>query len=247
MDNYLKRFKSQNYDFVTFYESNIRLDFKLRQHKKHVREAQGSSTSSSTTITPSRPGIIYTGHFTPQFLDLSDTHHCYKMTVMREAVDRVVSAFYYYNFSSDWSSCLHKNREDLCPHFWNYQNDVVRLLSNQTKTWNSYDTREYKILQPNVTSLKAAKRFLESLDLVCFMDQLEHCRERVLQLLHIEPHQGMLQHPQNTSISKGIDHQNKNSRRRPVNTSLWRKLQDLNSLDVELYNWARRRYSFLER
>lgn len=40
--------------------------------------------------------IIHTGHITPQFLTLSGTHHCYRMTVLREPVSRVVSLFYYH-------------------------------------------------------------------------------------------------------------------------------------------------------
>lgn len=172
---------------------------------------------------------IHAGHFTGQFASLTHTEHCYAMTILRKPVDRVISAFYYHKHRTpEWEACLDNDRK--CRHAFQYHNDMTRQLSNQTETWNTYDEDVFGLLSPDETSLEAAKSFLSTMDLVCFLDEFDQCCERLMDLLQVEG----LRIPPKRNANR--------ARPQELNATIMERIQYNNQLDAQLYEWAERQF-----
>jgi len=175
---------------------------------------------------------IHIGHMTPRFEAKTNTSKCYKMTLLREPVDRVMSAFYYHKHrTEEWPSCFQLR----CRLWHEYINDVVRRFASFGTAWNSYQTKKYlsgddkeKGVKPE--ALEAAKATVADFDFVCFLDSLPDCIRDIAKALNVP----------NFEIE---DHfVNKNRKRLPVDAKTQQQISEANYMDVALYNWARQRF-----
>jgi len=117
-------------------------------------------------------GVVHEGHITPLYESLTDTRQCAKLTVLRDPVDRVVSAFRSHphtNHSIDvLRACLattttppqQQHRTTTtgdgphfvtsagpCPWDFEYRNDVTRRFANRGRWWNSFERDRYLLQQ----------------------------------------------------------------------------------------------------
>jgi type II secretory pathway pseudopilin PulG len=177
-----------------------------------------------------REKVIHTGHFTPVFLKETATQNCLTVTMLREPIDRVVSAFYYHNHTtSEWESCL--KHDTLCQYARYYQNDVTRLFSANV-TWNAYNYEAYLAERVDREHLKRAQQFLMDTDLVCFLDQFDDCKRELLAMANLTG---------TVSPSAGPEGQkrvNVGKKRETITAATRSKIELVNSLDIELYKWA---------
>ncbi|KAL3769700.1 hypothetical protein ACHAWO_013571 [Cyclotella atomus] len=131
------------------------------------------------------------GHFTTLlFEEEPKFRQCFTMTVLREPVDRAISAFFYHGHRKrEINKCLHaatikhrevsiKGRRHLrgvlldqerirnkkarsCRANWQYSNDMTRRLAGSSDTkWNTRAESKYRVVQPNKTHLEDAKKKL---------------------------------------------------------------------------------------
>lgn len=160
------------------------------------------------------------------------TQQCLTVTILREPIDRVISAFYFHKHdTSEWNDCLLPKSTPDCKFGAQYQNDVVRLFSNHHATWNSYDYEKYTAAPVTRQSLHAAQQFLVDTDLVCFLTDLPACLENMKRLLPADNVDAV------TTDTLSVRNVN---RKRParVSNATMNAVRAANQLDVELYAWA---------
>ena len=172
--------------------------------------------------------VVHIGHLTSTFEQKTQTQHCAKLTLMREPVDRVVSAFYYHKHNeSDWTDCF----DSQCRLWWEYTNDVTRRFTNNLPTWNSYVTDKYLANDPLTdTSLRQAQETLEQFGFVCFIDTMRDC------ILQLGRYYGI-----ELDLPKDLIH-NANKLRQEVSADLQQRLAAHNWMDVALYKWAQAKF-----
>jgi hypothetical protein len=184
--------------------------------------------------------VIHRGHLTPSFLDFTSTQNCLTFTMLREPVDRVISAFYYHGHKTrEWDTCLKHNNNSSnlsrCKHSHEYQNAVTRLFSSNA-TWTSYDetpfAAEPKTLD-RAQHLLSAQQFLLNVDLVCFLDNIDDCQRELLTLANLT--QKIPIPAANAGESKK---ENVNTKRENVTLATRQAITLANELDIELYEWA---------
>jgi type II secretory pathway pseudopilin PulG len=175
-----------------------------------------------------REKAIHTGHLTPAFLKETATQNCLTVTMLREPVDRVISAFYYHKHTtSEWESCL--KHDTPCRYARYYQNDVTRLFSSNV-TWNSYNEEVYLAERADREHLKRAQQFLMDTDLVCFLDQFDDCKRELLAMANLTGTVPPSAGPKN-KLNIGRKREN-------VTAATRSKIELVNLLDIELYEWA---------
>lgn len=199
------------------------------------------SKSPPPSYTHTSDRVIHDGHVTPAFLDLTNGEACYTVTILREPVDRAISAFYYHASKQakkepwpyTWDACLDESATNAtCPSAKEYQNAMVRQYSD-VSTWNTYDVGAFRKHAVDQQSLQAAKNFLRGMNVVCFMHDLQSCRERVAAgAIPDKYHQRL----NITKASAGVK-RNVNKHKK-VTDEVRRKLVEANKLDIQLYEWA---------
>jgi hypothetical protein len=187
---------------------------------------------------PPRPGpynvsMFHSGHYNRHFLNVTKTERCKIMTILREPVDRAISAFYYHGHKTpEWDDCLFSdNANEHCLYAYQYSNDIVRLLAGQAPTWDSYEIDVYRSVPVNETSVRLAQEFLLDMDLVCFQDRLDECRRQTEALLGFNSSKKYTDYPIGR---KNVNHQ------RPKNLTdiVLNKVRAMNRWDIKLYDWA---------
>jgi Sulfotransferase family len=193
-----------------------------------------------------RNRIIHEGHLTPHFEKVTFTHKCAKLTVMRDPLERVISAFYFHkreNHSlAEWENCLHTS----CWLDFEYRNDMTRRFAGRSRWWNSLDRRGYlndyqkggldneMLINVTEADLEAAQKRLLTLDAVCFLTNLKPCVDRFVR------------------DTFGLDEvawpsENLNKARRSkkdVTDELRTEISEANQLDIRLYEWATKTFHF---
>lgn len=173
--------------------------------------------------------VIHRGHLTPAFLEFTSTKKCLTFTMLREPIDRVISAFYYHGHRTiGWDYCLKNNTH--CKHSHEYQNGVTRLFSSNA-TWTSYDEKPFaaETLDRKQHLLKA-QQFLMNVDLVCFLDDIDNCKRNLLAAANLT---------QRISIQAAESKkENVNKNRENVTAATRHAIKLANELDIELYDWA---------
>jgi hypothetical protein len=186
------------------------------------------------------------GHFTPLlFQEQPKFRDCFKLTLLREPVDRAISAFFFHGKTSyQIDSCLQSPLTTRrCTYHWQYSNDMTRQLSgSRDRKWNAYFEPPIGVPPPNRTHLESAKRNLISdFDLVCFMDDLPSCANGVLDAFHLSRHKA------NANLTEGLSHMTATvkdpffitkTRPKRLDNATMNKFVTANELDSELYHWA---------
>jgi Sulfotransferase family len=193
-----------------------------------------------------RNRIIHEGHLTPHFEKVTFTHTCAKLTVMRDPLERVISAFYFHKRDShslaEWENCLHTS----CWLDFEYRNDMTRRFAGRTRWWNSLDRRGYlddyrnggldNEMLINVTEddLEATKERLRTLDAVCFLTNLKPCVDQFVRNAF-----GL------DEVAWPSENLNKARRsKRDVTGELRVEISEANQLDIRLYEWASKTFHF---
>ena len=182
------------------------------------------------------------GHFTTKLFELNPPlKACYKITGLREPVDRAISAafFHGHNASKMDHDCLGIDislRRKRCKKWWHYSNDMVRYYSGHGIHWNTYDENELSANVPNRSHLERAKdKLSSSFDLVCFLHDLPSCAKEVMEAFHLNithiPSLAMMKTDKDSNIFK-------TPTRTLLSEKLMAKFKDSNNLDLELYDWA---------
>jgi hypothetical protein len=205
------------------------------------------------------------GHFTSRIFQVNPAlQDCFKITVLREPVDRAISAFFFHQHQfKEVDKCLgNTNATPLveskfkkylrlrCRNYWQYQNDMTaRLAGFSELPWKSYRTNRKLPNGPppvNMSHQIEAKRNLKELfDLVCFLDDLPSCAQKVLSTFQLVG-----------AASADIDVSAMTTNRssvfktnaRPSNVSdeITNKFLNANQLDLVLYRWAWSEFSEVE-
>jgi hypothetical protein len=187
----------------------------------------------------------HVGHILPHFLDLTNTHECKRMTILRDPIDRVISLFYYQEHSETmWTDCLFgkkdNDNDESCPLRHQYRNDMTRMFTGNGTvpgTWTAFGMQLQQLPGNNTNAsintdrsvLQDAKQFLLDIDLVCFLDDFDRCEADLRKMLELEaikeaaPPAPALNIGNNTKI---------------ITKELLTKMLSVNKLDVELYDWA---------
>jgi hypothetical protein len=175
-----------------------------------------------------REKVIHRGHLTPTFLNVTATQNCLTVTMLREPVDRVISCFYYHkHITREWESCL--RHDTPCQWARQYQNDVTRLLSVNA-TWTQYNYKTYSAERIDREHLERAQQFLMDTDLVCFLDQFDDCKRKLLAMANLT-----LKVPASAGPK---DKMNVGKTRKNITVATRSQIELVNSLDIELYEWA---------
>jgi hypothetical protein len=186
------------------------------------------------------------GHFSTKLFDL---HHslrdCFVMTVLRQPVDRAISAFFFHGHSSEEiTKCLSNSSitRRHCQLYWQYSNDMTRYFTGlDDMPWNTYLVGKNKnkaVPQPTNFSLDEAKRKLtDYFDLVCFLNDLPSCAERLLSAFQLGT-------ANETDIDVSMMAKNNmsqyrtQSRPNALRKESMLRFQNANRVDKQLYDWA---------
>jgi len=229
------------------------LNWTLKQWYTFASHYRSGTPPTDANLTSFNSSIYHLGHITPRFLDETGTQNCWQMTLLREPVDRVVSAFYYHKHTtSEWDACLFGEKRSACRYQGHqYKNDVVRMFTSE-HTWNSYFQEYYDFYEDldtdvDRTSLHHAQQFLKDLDLVCFLDQFENCFRQLQDMLGVErtkQQQSSIQQNSSTATATTVPHANINPERpKRLPEYIYNKIRSQNQLDLELYAWAREQFA----
>mmetsp|Transcript_38941 Transcript_38941/g.81844 ORF Transcript_38941/g.81844 Transcript_38941/m.81844 type:complete len:347 (+) Transcript_38941:153-1193(+) len=195
------------------------------------------------------------GHFTTILFEMQPKfRQCFKVTILREPVDRAISAFFFHGHKhAEIDSCLkiegnisgstHQTKRNSpgsrCMLSWQYANDMTRQLAGRPDTkWNQYAIDRYSYSSVNGTHLDHAKtNLLKYFDAVCFMHKLPSCVEKVLEAFQVQKN--------NATLDLSLVYTNKTtnkfktgSRPASLDSAALEKFRRVNKLDIELYDWA---------
>mmetsp|Transcript_38679 Transcript_38679/g.81333 ORF Transcript_38679/g.81333 Transcript_38679/m.81333 type:complete len:320 (+) Transcript_38679:390-1349(+) len=221
---------------------------------------QGTSAKPSLNITDLEVNQTYTmGHFTTLLFEKQPSFRdCFKMTVLREPVDRAISAFFFHNHvSEEIGQCLNaggnndtnitatKEGVEGCKFQWQYSNDMTRRLAGFPDTeWNICRENKYWAARPNRTHLDHAKENLQKyFDAVCFLHELPLCVDKVLEAFRLDRMDIRLKSARlKLSLSRMTTNSNSKTKTKSRPYSLddeaMEKFRNVNEHDIELYNWA---------
>jgi hypothetical protein len=186
--------------------------------------------------------VIHIGHLTPRFEAETHTEHCAKLTLLREPVDRVLSAFYYHGHKTeDWQKCLQatqsagdaKNEKQPCKLWWEYTNDVTRRFAahGDGATWNSYVVEKYLKDDPlTLLSYQQAEATLAKFQFVCFIEDIRACISKLGRY-----------YGQALKLPEDVV-RNVNLKRGEVPDELKQRIAEHNWMDVKLYQWAQAKF-----
>jgi len=193
--------------------------------------------------------MIHKGHLTPNFEAMTGTQNCAKFTVLRDPVDRVVSAFYFHKHRDDeWDDCLHSSPESpelrpgtngKCRLQHSYVNDMTRRFANRGSWWTSFQFDKYIVgrMPHDVDddAYRMAKERLDKFDGVCFLGpDLRECLRRFVR----DTFGADVKLPDEDvkKLPKG------GGERKEVSGELRRQIAAANRYDVMLYEWAKDRF-----
>ena len=195
---------------------------------------------------------FYVGHFTSMFFDrFPDTVRCHAVTMLREPVDRAISAFFFHKhkYPRDVVPCLVEKK---CWLNWQYSNDNTRRLAGLPETgWVTLLEDSFYSIPPNRTWLDYAKRNLATrIDTVCFLQDLQSCVRKILRAFSLDVNQNhTITDLANKSLAmfEGQNRSNNKYRtrkRKTINNETMELFQRANDIDIELYEWAVQQYYF---
>jgi hypothetical protein len=193
-------------------------------------------------------GIFVQGHFSTDIFRVHpELQECFTMTVLRQPVDRAISAFLYHDHRpSQLDSCLSSEVKTRirCRNYWQYSNDMtLRFAGPKEIHWKSSLvgklTQRTRVPVPraNESHLADAKRNLKQyFDVVCFLHDLPSCANQILEAFQIDPSAAGIDL---SMMTESKDTRFK-TRKRPTELEQddVRKFEEANHLDLELYNWA---------
>jgi hypothetical protein len=195
--------------------------------------------------------IFVQGHFSTEIFRVHpELQECFAMTVLRQPVDRAISAFFYHNHRpSQLDYCLSSERKKRirCRNYWQYSNDMtLRLAGPKEIHWKSSIVSKLTaptVPRANESHLADAKRNLKKyFDVVCFLHDLPSCANQILETFQIDPSAAGI------GLSMMTERKDNQYKTRTAPTELvqddMRKFQEANHLDLELYNWALSTYSW---
>jgi hypothetical protein len=176
----------------------------------------------------------HVGHIFPLFLDITDTHKCRRMTILRDPIDRVVSLFYYQkNNESMWDECLFGENKS-CPAQNQYRNDMTRMFTGYGTVPGTWSAFGMQLLGNNSSAssmdhsvLQDAKQFLLDTDLVCFLDDFDRCKADLRNMLKLKTSNKV---PPKLNVGR--------KKSKNITNELLSKITSVNELDVELFEWA---------
>lgn len=206
------------------------------------------------------------GHFTSRiFREKPDLLGCFRITLLREPVDRAISAFFFHEHEyHDIDLCLNAMNVDennatnergdtserrlpsfhasrtRCRSNWQYSNDMTRRLAGMNDTnWNTRNENKYHAAIPTHVHLTHAKtNLVKYFDLVCYMHELESCAMRIMQTFQIREVSDELQAAlSHMTMNKESKFKTK-SRPDSLNDEDMRKFREANKIDSKLYDWA---------
>jgi PIN domain nuclease of toxin-antitoxin system len=197
---------------------------------------------NSKTVASYSKRATHVGHILPHFLDLTSTHKCRRMTILRDPIDRVISLFYYQKHNETmWNDCLfgESDNDESCPVRHQYQNDMTRMFTGDGTvpgTWTAFGMQlEVPGNKTNASAsgrnmdhsaLQDAKQFLLDTDLVCFLDDFDRCEADLRKMLELEV---------TSEVPPALNVRNKP---KIITNKLLSKIRSVNELDVELFEWA---------
>ena len=243
---------------------------------------KGRHQKSPNYITTNKSFVF--GHFSTKIFQdhPSLARDCFTITMLREPVDRVISAFFYHKHGLDEiETCFHDG-EDISQRFscwlhWQYSDDMTRQfaapkgLSWMRHEWGRHADRfpnkrfnttqrkkfskRYGVRPVTESDLMEAKEHLKTyFDLVCFLDELDTCANRILQAFHMK----MTMIDYNGKASSSIDSNNTTTmldlsvmttkkinkfatKTRPIelDETFINRVRNKNQLDLELYKYAK--------
>jgi hypothetical protein len=196
--------------------------------------------SDNKTVASFSNRATHVGHILPHFLDLTNTHKCKRMTILRDPVDRVISLFYYQDHNETmWDDCLfgESDNDESCRVRHQYQNDMTRMFTGSGTVPGTWSAFGMKLLgnktNPSASGmnmddsvLQNAKQFLLDTDLVCFLDDFDRCEADLRNMLELE------------AIKEVPPALNLSNKTKIITKELLSKIRSVNKLDVELYEWA---------
>ncbi|KAL7504692.1 hypothetical protein ACHAXN_002274 [Cyclotella atomus] len=186
------------------------------------------------------------GHFTTLlFQEQPKFRDCFKVTLLREPVDRSISAYFFHGHKArEIDYCLQNPLQSRrCRYHWQYSNDMTRQLAgSRDRKWNTYFEHPINVPPPNRTHLESAKmKLMTDFDLVCFTDDLPSCATGVLDAFHLNRNEA------NANLTEGLSHMTATvkdefyvtkTRPKQLDNTTMTKFIKVNELDLELYNWA---------
>lgn len=190
------------------------------------------------------------GHFTTRIFQLNPRlQQCFTMTILREPVDRAVSAYFFHGKTfNDLHKCFAKSplvRKQSCQYYWEYSNDMMRYFAPPREiSWNSYYWgRKVVPLAKSEHLIQAKQNIQRYFDLVCFLEDLPACAQKILNAFQLH---------NNVDVDIDIDVSmmrplkngtfGTNARPKTLDDDTWSKFQHANQLDIDLYQWARSNY-----
>ena len=186
---------------------------------------------------------LFTGHWAAGFVPaMLQGRNCATMTVLREPVSRVISAFYYHwHRGTDWPACLSAGppliNDTECRLRVQYINDMTRLFAGEG-FWDHYNTSRYAAVPVTASSLQRAKAGLAAVDFVCFADDLHPCLARVAAAFNVT-----LTTPAKSLAVNSIEGNTQRADWKRTNManfteSTRRAIERANAFDMALYAWA---------
>lgn len=176
---------------------------------------------------------IHIGHVTPAFLQQTSTEQCLRFTVLREPIDRVTSLFYflqrtkgYHNNTLEACFDPFTNSNSQCQYWYQHQNEMVRQLSND-RYWDNQEV-DYGRTRITGPAVADAQEFLADTDMVCFLDNLDACIQRMFGILGLPP--------------PTLGAKNVNAQRSSPPDQVLDRMRAVNEYDVQLYEWALARF-----
>jgi hypothetical protein len=180
------------------------------------------------------------GHFTTRLFDLKpELKECFTFTVLREPVDRAISAYYFHSHTTeevDNCTSSEMDRRMTCIGWWKYSNDYTRRFAGLPDTeWNTYNQHKLRATEPNATHLEYARqKLLNDFDLVCFLQDLPSCALKIMETFRVDPQSvdlGHLAHNKNNQWKTGErDHE--------LSEDSMHRFREANEFDSKLYEMA---------
>mmetsp|Transcript_27004 Transcript_27004/g.55327 ORF Transcript_27004/g.55327 Transcript_27004/m.55327 type:complete len:341 (+) Transcript_27004:47-1069(+) len=225
---------------------------------------QGIYSEKYTNATElSLTNTLTSGHFSTKLFEYNNvSKKCFKMTVLRDPIDRAISAFFYHDhkYPDDVDECLYNThisnktghrlpKRNTCKYKSQYSNDMTRRLSGMNGTkWNSYlEDKYFSSSEPNIFDLREAKDNLENkFDAVCFLHYLASCVGKVRKPL-FNFQQSIMSSADASSTIMTTNSKNRfrtKSRPKILDSDTMDRFRYLNSLDVELYHWSMEKFLY---
>lgn len=183
------------------------------------------------------------GHFTTAMFELRpELLKCYKVTMLREPIERAISAFFFHGHQTrEIDFCLGREGINKCNLNWQYKNDLTRYIAGSPKTkWNTYLEYNYNSYPMNETHISVAKEKLKKyFDLVCFTTDLMSCAKNITSTFQVNTESPSINLAFFDNRKKGVWYNKEKPR---LNQTLVDKFRIANSIDSELYSWASLHY-----